>query len=218
MVSHVFLELNDFFQTPSMPIRTRKARFEIGHGQVLRQLNPDNPSPKDEYIHIVVLNALVGRIAVMGQAGPYAWDLVGGNGSPYPTPTKQNSTGARLNTFSNFHGIVWIVHGAFVIGTDIFNSETLCLKIFEQGKFQVKTCMVISQCDSYFAHLYCSLTQDNGFRLMKRTGITNGALSDHSECDLIHSRIPPGKNPKAKLKGGLVCQRSIASVCLKATQ
>lgn len=65
-----------------MPVLTREARLEEPRHQFLGESGADNPRSEAEDVHVVVLHHLVGGVGVVGNRGPDAGELVGGDRGP----------------------------------------------------------------------------------------------------------------------------------------
>lgn len=65
--------------------------FEIGANELPRQFDADDPRTEYEYVHVVVLDALVGRVGVVTQSCADSVYFVGGHGCADPAATNQHA-------------------------------------------------------------------------------------------------------------------------------
>ena len=70
-----------------MPLLSAEACFHEGCRDLPSHLYSDDASAKTQNIHVVVLDALVGRIGVVAHTGAHTTHLVGRHAGPHSTPT-----------------------------------------------------------------------------------------------------------------------------------
>jgi hypothetical protein len=105
------LERRDFSQAAQVPFSLTKLRRQKCLEQVPSYTRPYGTATHTYNVHVVVLDALLGREMVVDQGGTNAQDLVGANGRSHTTPADGNpavhiTCGDRLGKGENEIGVI----------------------------------------------------------------------------------------------------------------
>src|SRR5262249_53142152 len=114
--------------------------------QISRKLLADDPSTEYQDVHVVVLDALMGRIGVVTDGGPYAAMLVRRNGCPDAAAAHQDpsfAVTARDGT-RNSCRVVRIIDGGRVVGAHVANLMTVVAQKLANHFFDGETRVIRS--------------------------------------------------------------------------
>src|SRR5258708_7782768 len=130
-----------------------EARAQKYSAQVLRQLNANHARPQHQHIHVVVLHALVRRIAVMAEPGADSRDLVGCNGRAYSASADQDpALGCNLHQTCGYSlRIIRIVYRRRAVCADVSDFVSLLAQEFGQELLQFESGVVGTNSN---AHIY----------------------------------------------------------------
>lgn len=121
VLPELVLQLLQFGQAAQMAFFAGKLSVQVDSHKVKGELLSDDSRTHNQDVHIVVLYALVGRIAVMTDSRPYARDLVNRYGSSYTTSAYQDASVCLVveNRHSQGLGIIRIVGRLAVMSPNI---------------------------------------------------------------------------------------------------
>src|SRR5260370_22178436 len=85
------LQRLDLGQAAHVPLLVREGGAQERPDQILRQRGADDARADDQHVHVVVFDALVGRVAVVADGGADAGDLVGRHRRPHAAAADQDA-------------------------------------------------------------------------------------------------------------------------------
>ncbi len=110
-----------------------KLRSEKGMNALARDLDSDDTGAEHQHIHVVMLDALVGGVSVMTDAGANAANFVSGDaGADAAAADEDAAFGLAVeNCAPDFFGVIGIVGWRGRICTDVDYLVTLLFEIFD---------------------------------------------------------------------------------------
>src|SRR5829696_6242194 len=116
-----FLDLPHLRQPPPVSLLAAEGGADEGARQLLGQLGPHDAAAEHEDVHVVVLHALVRRVAVVAEPRAHAGDLVGGDRSADAAAADEDpALGAPLDHGERERlGDVRVVHRLAAVGAEV---------------------------------------------------------------------------------------------------
>src|SRR5262249_25031064 len=111
-----------------MPHLPTEASVQEGANKLAGELDADDTTAEHQHVHVVVLNALVGRIGVVTQSGTNPWNPICGHRGANAAPAEQDTAlGSVLAQGSTDSGrIVGIIHRIGAVGAQVEDVAMLC--------------------------------------------------------------------------------------------
>src|SRR5579859_380691 len=116
----------NLFQTAAMPLLTCKTGVNECDAQILGQFRANHARAEYQNVHVVVLHALVRRIAIMAEAGANAGNLVGRDRCTHAAAADQDpALGLPLkHAQSDRLSIIRIIHRRSAVSSDRSEEHT----------------------------------------------------------------------------------------------
>jgi hypothetical protein len=134
-----------------MAVLTREARLEESRHQFLGESSADHPGSQAEDVHVVVLDHLVRGVGVVGNRGPDAGQLVGGDRGPGAgTADDDPAIGATVeDRLGHRRGVVGVVHGFGGMGAEVIDRVTRLGEPRREVILHGITGVIRPECDSH---------------------------------------------------------------------
>ena len=116
--------------------------------QLARQLAADHAAAEHEHVHVVVLDALVGGVGVVAQAGAYAGDAVGRHrGADAAAAQDDPAIGAMLaQRGAHRRGVIRVIDALAAVGADVQHLAVLARDERLDGFLQREAGVIRSDC------------------------------------------------------------------------
>src|SRR5436305_11118977 len=134
------LDAYDLAQPALVPFFTGKAGIQESEAEIFGQLYSNDTRTEHQHVYIIVLYALMGRIAVMAETSADAGDFVSGHASAYPASADQDATFGitAKDTQSKRLSIIRIIHRLRIVRADIHYLMAILLQMSGQHLLDLK--------------------------------------------------------------------------------
>ena len=126
----------------------REPGVEKRFDELARQLVADHPAAEHEHVHVVVLDALVGGVGVVAQAGAYPGDAVGRHRGPDAAAAQDDSAIGAMLAHRGAHcpGVIGVIDALAVVGADVQHLSVLARYEHFDGFLQREAGVIRSDC------------------------------------------------------------------------
>src|SRR5579884_49558 len=141
------LEFQCLFEPPAMPLFPGKLRVQKILRQLARQIVPDDARSQHQHVHVVVLDSLMRRIAVVAIAGADSRNLIGRHRCADAASANHDAPVGALLDDRQAHrfGVIGIVGRLVVVNAQIGNGVAQALQKCREVLLQVEAGVVGTQ-------------------------------------------------------------------------
>ena len=142
------LERRDLRQPPQVAVLAREPGVQKRFHELARQLVADDPAAEHEHVHVVVLDALVGGVAVVAQARANPGDTVGRHRGPDAAAAQDDPAIGAILAHRGAHrrGVIRVIDAFITVGADVQHLSVLARYEHFDGFLQREACVIRSDC------------------------------------------------------------------------